>query len=303
MNGIVNILKPSGLSCSDVVSRMRRILHEKHVGHLGTLDPAAAGVLPVLAGKAARLFDVLSVHTKTYRAEFCFGTETDTLDAEGTVVDRRPWDGDLSLLQQILRNYQGEIIQAPPLFSAVKLKGRKAYSFARNRQEVQIPDRKVRVDRLELLRVDGNRLWVEIECGTGTYIRSLCRDIAREAGTCGYLTFLLRTRSGAYTIGDALTLPQAEALASEGRLPFQTMEEAVGFLPKIVLRSGMEKSLINGIRPVLEDNLESGLCRVYCGERFIGLGHEIREEEIHLLKMALYLLPEEEQGALYGYHQ
>ena len=293
MNGVVNIIKPAGMSSSDVVARMRRILGQKRVGHLGTLDPAAAGVLPILVGKATRLFDYLAMHNKEYIAEFCLGAETDTLDAEGTVTERLPWDGDAARLSSALDAFTGVIDQVPPQYSAVKLGGRKAYDLARKGECASMPVRQVAIHRLELMRVEGDRAWVRIECEKGTYVRSLCRDIARAVGTRGYLTYLLRTQSGAYRLEDGLTLAQAAVLAARGCLPVEPMEDAVAFLPALSVAADRERGLRNGLRPPLAALPQHPHVRVYCGGAFFGIGHGQIGERGPELKLDLYLPPEE----------
>ena len=291
MNGIVNIIKPAGMSSSDVVARMRRILGEKKVGHLGTLDPAAAGALPILVGKATRLFDYLSVHNKEYIAEFYLGAETDTLDAEGVITEEEPWDGDVDKLREILKDYLGTIDQLPPQYSAVKLGGKKAYDLARKGQIVDIPMRRVVIHELELMRVQENRVWVRILCEKGTYVRSLCRDIARQAGTRGYLTYLLRTQSGDFRIEEGLTLAQAAMLSKRGQLPMQSMETALEFLPRVDFAKKCEKGLRNGLWPSVEGIPLEAPYRVYCEGRFFG--HARKCEEGMEMKLDLYLPPEE----------
>ncbi len=293
MNGVVNIIKPAGMSSSDVVARMRRILGQKRVGHLGTLDPAAAGVLPILVGKATRLFDYLSLHNKEYIAEFCLGMETDTLDAEGEVTEQVPWDGDIQRFSDALAAFTGTIEQVPPQYSAVKLGGRKAYDLARKGEAAQMPVRRVTIHRLELMRAAGNRVWVRIECEKGTYVRSLCRDIARAVDTRGYLTYLLRTQSGAYRLEDGITLAQAAVLAAQGRLPVERMEDAVSFLPALAIPVNQERGLRNGLRPPLAGLPEHPHVRVYCGGQFFGIGHGQMGERGPELKLNLYLPPEE----------
>lgn len=293
MNGIVNIIKPAGMSSSDVVARMRRILGEKKVGHLGTLDPAAAGALPILVGKATRLFDYLSVHNKEYIAEFYLGAETDTLDAEGVITEEEPWDGDVDKLREILKDYLGTIDQLPPQYSAVKLGGKKAYDLARKGQIADIPMRRVVIHELELMRVQENRVWVRILCEKGTYVRSLCRDIARQAGTRGYLTYLLRTQSGDFRIEEGLTLAQAAMLSKRGQLPMQSMETALAFLPRVDFAKKCEKGLRNGLWPSVEGIPLEAPYRVYCEGRFFGVGHARKCEQGMEMKLDLYLPPEE----------
>jgi tRNA pseudouridine55 synthase len=292
MNGVFNILKPAGMSSSDVVARMRRILGQKKVGHLGTLDPAAAGVLPILAGKATRLFDYLSAHEKVYVAEFFLGVETDTLDAEGQVTRKVPWTGDREALEKALLEFEGTITQTPPVYSAVKLAGKKAYDLARKGHEVEIPARQVTISKVALLSVRENRVWLRVECETGTYIRSLCRDLAQRLGTCGHLSYLLRTQSGGYRLEESLTLAQAAALARRGALAPDPMERALDFLPRLDLGEDLAKPLVNGVRLKLK-KVPPEPCRVYCGGAFYGIGSALPRQEEPVLRMNVLLPPEE----------
>ena len=212
MDGVLNLLKPPGMTSHDAVSFVRKTLGTKRVGHTGTLDPAAAGVLPICVGQATRLVEYLQAGTKEYIAEATFGFETDTGDAVGQVTNQSKATGvSLADVRASLSNFRGPITQTPPMHSAVKVAGKKLYELAREGLEIDVPTREVVISKLEVLRFVSSarpRAMLHIECTGGTYIRSLVRDIGRALGCGATMTFLVRTRSGAFEIESASTLEQ-----------------------------------------------------------------------------------------------
>jgi tRNA pseudouridine55 synthase len=219
MHGVVNFLKPPGMTSHDAVAFVRRVAKTKRVGHTGTLDPAAAGVLPICIGQATRLVEYLQAGTKEYIAEATFGFETDTCDAVGEIVSQ----GDatqvnLESLRTALDPFRGTITQTPPMHSAIKIDGKKLYELAREGvQNIEIPTRQVTISQLLVSRffeTDASpqqpRAMIKIECSGGTYIRSLVRDIGRQLGCGATMTFLVRTRSGSFQIEDAKTPEEIE---------------------------------------------------------------------------------------------
>lgn len=214
-NGVINFLKPPGMTSHDAVAFVRRVLKEKRVGHTGTLDPGAAGVLPICVGQATRLVEDLQAGTKRYLAEATFGSETDSGDLLGEVV--RTSDASalqLESLRAVLERFRGEIEQTPPLHSAIKVGGQKLYDLARSGQTVEIPTRRVIISHLQVTRwQDGAnpRAILDIECSGGTYIRSLVRDIGRELSSAATMSFLLRSRSGLFSLENAVTPEEFEA--------------------------------------------------------------------------------------------
>jgi tRNA pseudouridine55 synthase len=191
------------------VARVRRLAGQQRVGHAGTLDPLAEGVLPVLLGRATRLADYIQAGRKTYVAEIRFGAATETDDCEGGITEQRPVP-ELSALdiQTALRHFTGEIVQTPPQYSALKVKGRPAYVLARAGENVALSPRRITIDTLELVSFTANTLRVEVTCSKGTYIRALARDIAASLGTVGHMSALTRTRVGLFCLADALTVDQ-----------------------------------------------------------------------------------------------
>ena len=214
-HGVLNLLKPPGMTSHDAVAWARRVLKTKRVGHTGTLDPAASGVLPICVGAATRLVGHLQRGTKRYLAEATFGHETDTLDAVGETVRCRDASG-LSepALQRVLEEFRGAIEQQPPMHSAIKVGGRRLYEIAREGGSVEVASRAVVISALHLRRFwpgERPRALLDVECSSGTYIRSLVRDIGRAAGSAATMTFLTRTRNGGFDLSDALTVAEFEA--------------------------------------------------------------------------------------------
>ena len=230
MDGIFVINKGDGLTSHDVVARVRRLAHQKRVGHAGTLDPAATGVLPILLGQATRVAEYLSESGKAYRAVIRFGVETNTYDREGDVTRTAPTD-DLTLerISAALPDFLGEQDQLPPIYSAIKRDGRPLYALARAGEAVTVEPRRVRIDALRVVAWEPPDLTLDVECGKGTYIRSLAHDLGQRLGPGAHLAALTRTRSGPFTLDQAITLERLEqALASDDwRAHFFAADEAL----------------------------------------------------------------------------
>ncbi len=219
MNGFLNILKPPGMSSAAVVATVKRLTGEKRVGHAGTLDPEASGVLPVMIGQTTRLFDYLVDKEKTYVAECAFGQATDTQDAQGRVTAEGDAWPSMDAVRAAADALTGDILQRPGIYSAVKQGGRPLYMLARKGREAEAPLRTVHIGRIDLHGpTEPHGVLMTVDCGRGTYIRSLCEDLGRLCGCPAHMRFLLRTRSGAFTLGTAMTLEEAAAFAEAGRL-------------------------------------------------------------------------------------
>jgi tRNA pseudouridine55 synthase len=230
MDGILNINKPSGLTSFDIVAQVKRLTGEKKVGHGGTLDPLASGILPVFLGQATRLAEYMLEHRKTYRAEIELGISTDTYDAEGRIVSR----GDASNIatQQIeaaLTRFRGQILQTPPAYSALKQKGQPIYKAARQGIDVKLESRPVTIYHLELLVYQSPLLILEIECGKGTYIRSIAHDLGREIGSGAYLKSLVRTAYGPFNLKNAAALELLQLAVADD------IWESLPFTPDFIL--------------------------------------------------------------------
>ncbi len=273
MDGFINVLKPTGLSSHDVVDIVRRIFKQKRVGHAGTLDPAAAGILPVALGRAARLVEYMENADKSYRAEIAFGYATDTGDVYGDVIESIPCPV-LPLeeeLRRVLGKFVGEIEQTPPAYSAIKVGGQRAYDLVRQGAAVEIPTRTVRIDRLELVHADAAhaRILVDVDCAKGTYIRSLCTDIGAVLGLPATMRFLLRTRVGGFMLADSYTL---EELAEVRETALCDPDTALD-LPVYELDPQRVKAFYSGLS-TSERRMElaEGCYRVYAEGVFLGIG-------------------------------
>jgi tRNA pseudouridine55 synthase len=217
--GVFVVDKPAGWTSHDVVSKVRRIAQTKKIGHLGTLDPMATGVLPLLAGKATRLAQFFLRGTKIYEGTVRFGNSTDTYDAEGepaspptlVTVDRR-------IIEELLPEFTGKILQTPPAISAKKVAGTRAYKLARQKIKFELQPVEVEVHSIQLLRAEGAEIDIRVECGAGTYMRSIAHDLGQRLGCGGFLARLRRTRSGDFTVDDAKTLDQLIDLSENSRL-------------------------------------------------------------------------------------
>lgn len=273
MNGIINVLKPSGMSSSGVVSYLRKLTGEKRVGHAGTLDPGAAGVLPVCIGRATRLSDYLMTNEKEYYAEVCFGIATDTLDSYGIVTNRMDCDVTEDQVRNILKTFYGEISQIPPAYSALKINGTPSYKLARRGEAVLKPARNVFIYESEFLKkTEKNRFLFRILCSKGTYVRVICQDMGKKLGVPAHMSFLLRTQSGGQRIENAYTCDELKQLCAEGKDSFLCPPESVlQRLPEIRIPAAFDKKIRNGIA-IRGITLPEGDFRLYCENDFLGIG-------------------------------
>lgn len=248
MDGVLNVLKPAGMTSFDVIAFLRRVYGQKKIGHGGTLDPLAAGVLPVFLGRAARLIEYAPIHTKTYEAEFLMGFETDTEDVTGKITARGEPLTDIGAWERAAENFRGSVMQVPSAYSAKQIGGRRAYDLAREGKEVALPARPVEISRLCIREIDPPYLRLSVTCSSGTYVRALGRDLGRAAGCPLTMSFLLRTEMGPFRISEAKTLEEIEAVPEAAcgdlrmilsELPQLTLtaEEAAGFLTGKRLRT------------------------------------------------------------------
>jgi len=284
MDGIVTVLKSPGMTSSNVVFDVRKIYGEKHAGHLGTLDPAAAGVLPVCLGRATRLFDILVDKDKEYVFECVFGTQTDTQDAYGAIVAQDDKRVTKDELLEVLPEFVGGQMQTASIYSALKVDGKKMYDLARAGKTVEPKVREICVHELELIEQTAeNRFLLRALCSRGTYVRSLCESIAERLGTVGYVSVLLRTRSGPFVSERAYTIAELDAAKAEGTLASTLMscEEAMAFLPELRLPVDRMVPTKNGLETHVR-GLEDGIVRTYAEDVFLGIG-EIRQERFRLM--------------------
>jgi tRNA pseudouridine55 synthase len=251
ISGLLNIDKPKGITSHDVVNRLRNVVQQRKVGHAGTLDPMATGVLLVCLGQATRLIEYLVAGHKQYRATIRFGITTDTLDADGEVTAEKDPSGlSESRLRLLLPQFRGEIEQTPPIFSALKKRGKPLYKLARAGQTVEVESRRVTIDSLTWVAWQPPDLTLDISCSPGTYIRSLARDLGQAAGTGAHLAALTRTASGEWSLTEAVPLDVVEREAAHGSSAWQNYlyppDRAVAHLPRVTLDQGLSKQIEHG---------------------------------------------------------
>ena len=251
LHGILVVDKPAGWTSHDVVGWVRKWSGERKVGHAGTLDPAATGVLPIALNDGTRVLEFLSDATKAYLAEITLGVETDSADGDGTVTAVREVNVPDMALRQALESFRGEITQRPPAHSAVRIAGKRAYDLARSGQDVEVPERTVTINTLELIERAGPRITIHIDCSKGTYIRSIARDLGAALGCGAYLSNLVRTRSGPYSLCDAWTTAILEGI--DPRIEWPSIAEhpdsALSDWPAIVIRDEQRRDWHFG-RPI-----------------------------------------------------
>lgn len=271
MNGIIVINKSKGCTSHDIVKRAKRILNEK-VGHTGTLDPNATGVLPLLVGKGTQISKYIINHDKTYEAILQLGTKTDTADGEGNILET----GEVSeeSLQQInidkvFKSLIGKQNQVPPMYSAIKVNGKKLYEYARRGEHVEIQPRTIEIYNIELIRTDLQNKTIEfrVYCSKGTYIRTLCENIAERLHTIGYMKELNRIKVGEFKIEDSIRIEELEKNIHNN---FITIEEYFDKSKSIELDNKMLQLFLNGVQ--LTWKLEDGVYKIYSDSQFIGIG-------------------------------
>ena len=279
MNGYFNIYKPSGMSSAAVVAVMRRLTGEKRVGHAGTLDPEAAGVLPVMTGRATRLFDYLVDKEKEYVAVIAFGSRTDTQDATGAVLETGEDYPTIDRVRAEATQLVGEIRQTPSVYSAIKVNGKPLYLRARKGEDAKVPERIVHIDRIDVLReVPDHGMELHVVCGRGTYIRTLCDDLGQLCGCPAHMRSLVRTRSGVFTMDQAITLEEARQRAADGTLADCVLppDMPLAHLPAILLPESCRKKAEAGAAipaaMVGESVPEQGdIGRAYLSDQFWGI--------------------------------
>ena len=262
MDGIINVYKEKGFTSHDVVAKLRGILRMKKIGHTGTLDPAAEGVLPVCLGKGTRLCDMLTDKTKTYRAVLLLGQETDTQDTTGVVQAEYPVHVTEEEVRKAIVSFLGDYMQIPPMYSALKVNGKKLYELARQGKEVERQARPVQILDIQIESIDLPRATFFVTCSKGTYIRTLCYDIGRKLGCGGCMESLLRTRVDRFELKDSLTLSQIEKLRDEGRVEEAVVPVEGVFLklPALVTKPGDGDKLVHNGNPFPAELAEAEDC-------------------------------------------
>lgn len=276
MNGILNILKPPGMTSHDVVAYIRKVTGVKKVGHTGTLDPGAAGVLPICIGKSTKIVDYLMNDRKVYICEVKFGNKTDTYDKYGKFVydsDKNTCNMQLNDIIDVLESFKGEITQKPPAYSAIKIDGKRAYDLAREGKDIEISTRKVTIYDIKILNFDPPYLMLKIECSKGTYIRSICNDIGDILKCGAYMNFLIRTGTGNFTIKNSCILDEIDKFNFKN---FIIDTDVALNMKSIYVDKIYETRIMNGneIPFKAESSIEYGdNVKIYIKpDRFVGIG-------------------------------
>lgn len=261
MDGIFNVLKPPGMTSHDVVGALRKILHMKKIGHGGTLDPLAAGVLPVFTGMATRFLEYAAHEEKSYRAELTFGFQTDTGDTEGTVIAESPVrDLTAEEIEAALASFRGEGTQIPPMYSAISVGGTKLYKLARQGIEVKREPRPITLYELEKVDYTGKTLVFDVTCSKGTFIRTMCEDLAAKLGMKGTMSFLLRRRAGVFRLEDAHTLQE---IAADPEGCCMGVEPILAGFPKKIVNALQGRRIAQGVATTLPGLTEGTLYQLW----------------------------------------
>ncbi len=285
MNGILNIYKPQGITSFGVISFLRKNLGIKKMGHLGTLDPDATGVLPVCIGNATKAVEFLMDKDKSYKVKLKLGVKTDTADATGNVIETKEVNCSNKQIRDCLLSFKGNQTQVPPMYSALKVDGKKLCDLARRGEVVERKKRNIMIYDIRILKIEGSCVCFEVDCSKGTYIRTLCEDVGDRLFCGGHMKELERTCAGEFHLSNALTLDKVKFLKEQGKLEERLVRVDECFLdyPKVILGDTESKKFLNGLR--FRTNLqEDSLYRVYEEKVFLGLGEAVRRDGELLFK-------------------
>ena len=284
MDGVIIINKPKNYTSHDIVYKIKKISGEK-VGHTGTLDPLAQGVLPILIGKATKCSAYLTNHDKTYQVELKLGIKTETADGEGNILQEENVSEEIlkkEYVEKVLLSMVGKQEQVPPIYSAIKVNGKKLYEYARKGQEVEIKPREITIYSMKLnnINIEQKTINFTVECSKGTYIRSLCEDIANKMGTIGYMSNLVRIKVGKFSIQDSISIDDLvhtnnpKEKLEEKIITIEELFENVG---KIELNQKSLNLFLNGVK--ISEFKSDGIYKIYCNTDFIGIG-SIKNERL-----------------------
>ncbi len=276
VDGIINLYKPSGITSHDAVAAIRRKFKGTKVGHTGTLDPMAVGVLPICLGKATRITEYLLMGDKKYRCEMTLGLDTDTQDIWGNITKETKIEVNESQIIKVIESFIGTILQKPPIYSAVKVKGKRLYEYARKGVEVERESRNIEIYDITLLSIQENKVMMDVACSKGTYIRTLCHDIGLQLGCGAVMSSLERTASGPFVVKDTITLEEIDVLSKDDYLlpidyPLEFMGKAVLSSEESFLKAN-NGCLLNENDFIIEKE-ENELYRIYYNEDFIAIGN------------------------------
>lgn len=270
MDGIIVINKEKDYTSHDVVAKLKKKLNISKVGHTGTLDPNATGVLPILIGKGTKFSKYLINHDKTYKAKIELGKKTDTADVEGNVIEEKPVDTEYikQNLVQVLESFVGKQEQVPPMYSAIKKNGKKLYEYARKGEKIEVEPRKIEIYKIELVEYNEKNIDFIVSCSKGTYIRSLCEDIAEKLNTVGYMKNLERLQVGEFSIEKSVLIDDVNTENIEKYL--YTLEDILKDTPNLNLNPKKLNLFLNGVQLTVKE--AEGLYKIYVNNKFIGTG-------------------------------
>ncbi len=287
MDGIVNVNKPLGITSHDVVYRLRKILNIKKIGHTGTLDPEASGVLPMCVGKGTKMVEYLTAANKQYRARLQLGAFTDTQDASGEIIESFQVNVTEKQIRDVIQSFVGDVTQIPPMYSAIKIDGKKLYELAREGVVVEREPRTITIHNIEIIKIDleSNTVDMLVDCSKGTYIRTLCNDIGAALGCGGHMSALHRTKSGRFDVVDAYTLEEIEEMARREDFSFMTpVSEALPECKKIVLAERNAYRVRNGMKITVQGLADGEIYRVFDEkDEFLALAKQ-GEERLEIIK-------------------
>ena len=283
MNGVINILKPPGMTSHDVVSFVRKTLNMKKVGHTGTLDPNAAGVLPICIGQGTKVSQFLLDSVKSYRAELTLGLTSDTQDSYGVISKQKETDFDVETIRNAILSFKGDYMQTPPMYSAVRMNGKKLYELAREGIEVERKSRLVHIESIEIIYLKDNKVLFDVTCSKGTYVRTLCHDIGAKLGCGGIMSFLLRTKTGPFDLSTSVVLEEFRQNAEKYILP---IDFPLLHLGRIDINPRVAKLALNGARISYLDFLSrepnivtEDILKIYLESKFIGIASMKKDSE------------------------
>ncbi len=294
MNKIVNIIKPTGMTSHDVVSAVRKILNIKKVGHTGTLDPDASGVLPICVGKSTKVSELILNKDKSYICELTLGINTDTYDSSGEILERFNVGVTEEEIKNAFETQRGEIDQIPPIYSALKVNGKRMCDLVRSGKvdEIVVKSRRVNIKDINILSINNNKIMFYVKCSKGTYVRSICYDIGKELGCGGHMSFLLRTSSGKFNLENGITLEQLQEYKENNTLDkyLYDIDYVLSNLNHVEIHQNAYKYYING--GVIDNkrfikqsfNYKDELVRVYCNGYFLGTGKLSKKDNTIQLK-------------------
>lgn len=281
--GVISFIKPQGITSHDLVSIVRRKLKMKRVGHTGTLDPMATGVLPICVGKGTKIVEFLVNDKKVYRAELTLGAETDTQDMWGTVVNSSDKIVSEEEIRLVMKKFIGDISQIPPMYSALKHKGKKLYELAREGITVEREARIRTIYSIDVISINGNKVLFDVCCSKGTYIRTLCHDIGIELGTFGHMSFLERTATGEFNFSNSITIEDFDNMdIADVEKKIIPVDVALGYLKKLHFSTSIKDKVLNGVKINFLDYLDEAFdgnllaneeyILLYCEKIFYGIG-------------------------------